>query len=234
MKADADGLGRVGMMHLRLWLLACMGWCMVWTLPAQASWEAYQQAGEAAYNRGDYATARRMFLAAVREARHFGPQDPRLDISLHKLALLRVAGSAHSKAGVRTQRVTRRKSHFRKPGMGRRGHRRQPARPGLRQARPGRQQHASLSARPGERRQGTRTTVARPAHRARRPTLHRTRLARHVAPPRRHGKRRDALRVPHLQRETPRRQRSHTLQRPRTTHRHKTTGQRSLTRGRHA
>ena len=81
---------------------------MVWT-PAQASWEEYQQAGEAAYDRGDYATARRMFLAAVREARHFGPEDPRLDISLNKLTLLRVAHSADSQADVRTQRVTKRK-----------------------------------------------------------------------------------------------------------------------------
>ena len=61
---------------------------MVWTLPAQASWEEYQQAGEAAYERGDYATAQRMFLAAVREAENFGPQDPRLDISLNKLGSL--------------------------------------------------------------------------------------------------------------------------------------------------
>src|SRR5918911_87791 len=126
MKADAEGLGRVGMLHPRVWLLACMGWCMVWTPPAQASWEAYQQAGEAAYKRGDYATAQRMFLAAVREARHFGPRDPRLDISLNKLALLRVARSAHSsRAGVRTQHGTRRKSPARKPGLGHRGHRRQ-------------------------------------------------------------------------------------------------------------
>src|SRR5437899_10687814 len=139
MQAEAKGLGRVGMMHPRVWLLACMGWCMVWTLPAQASWEEYQQAGEAAYNRGDYATAQRMFLAAVREARHFGPQDPRLDISLNKLALLRVARSAHGRAGVRTQHVTRRKSHPRKPGMRRRRHRRHMARPGFRHAKPGRQ-----------------------------------------------------------------------------------------------
>ena len=161
-------------MHPRVWLLACIGWCMVWTLPAQASWEAYQQAGEAAYNRGDYATARRMFLAAVREARYFGPQDPRLDISLNKLALLRVAGGAHSQAGVRTQRATRRKSHTRKPG---------------------RQHHAVQSARPGERRTGTRSTIARPAHRAKRPraTLHGTRPARH-------GQRRAVIRTPHRQR----------------------------------
>ena len=218
------------MLHPRVWLLACMGWCMVWTLPAQASWEAYQQAGEAAYKRGDYATARRMFLAAVREARHFGPQDPRLDISLNQLALLRVAHGAHSKAGVRTQRATRKKSHTRKPGMVRRGHQRQAARPALRQARPGRQHHAVQSTRPGERRKGTQTAVARPAHRAKRPraTLHRTRPARHVTPPARHGKRRAVIR-------TPRRQRSHTLQRSRTTHHHagKTTGRRSQTRSRH-
>jgi hypothetical protein len=217
-------------MHPRVWLLVCMGWCMVWTLSAQASWEEYQQAGEAAYKRGDYATARRMFLAAVREARHFGPQDPRLDISLNKLALLRVAHSAPSKAGVGTQRATRKKSHTRKSGSVRRGHRRQAARPVHRQARSGRQHHAVQSARPGERRKGTRTTVARPAHRAKRPhaTLHRTRPARHVAPPVRHGKRREVIRTPH-------RQRSHTLQRSRTTHHHtkKATGQRSPARSRH-
>jgi hypothetical protein len=217
-------------MHPRVWLLVCMGWCMVWTLPAQASWEAYQQAGEAAYKRGDYATAHRMFLAAVREARHFGPQDPRLDISLNQLALLRVARSAHSKAGARTQRTTRRTSHTRKPGLGRHGHQRQAARPVLRHAGPGRQHHALQSGRPGERRTGTRTTVARPAHRAKRPhaTLHRARPARHVVPPVRHGKRREAI-------QRPRRQRSHTLQRSRTTHHHtgKTTGRRSLTRSRH-
>src|SRR5215470_10937869 len=103
------------MLHPRLWLLVCIGWGMVWTAPAQASWEAYQQAGEAAYNRGDYATAQRMFLAAVREARYFGPQDPRLDISLNKLALLRVAQSARSKAGVHARRGTRRTAHARKP-----------------------------------------------------------------------------------------------------------------------
>jgi hypothetical protein len=217
-------------MHPRVWLLACIGWCIAWTLPAQASWEAYQQAGEAAYNRGDYATARRMFLAAVREARYFGPQDPRLDISLNKLALLRVARDTPSRAGVHTQRATRRKSHSRKPGHVRRGHQRQAAHAGSRHARPRRQDHALLSARSGERRKGTRTTVARAAHRAKRPrtTLHRARPARHVAPPAHHGKRRAAIR-------RPRRQRGYTLQRSRTTHHHtgKTTGRRSLTRSRH-
>jgi hypothetical protein len=222
-------------MHPRVWLLVCMGWCMVWTLPAQASWEEYQQAGEAAYNRGDYATAQRMFLAAVREARNFGPQDPRLDISLNKLELLRVTRSVHNKAGVRTQRVTKKKSHTHKPGSVRRGHRRQPAHPGVRHARSGRQRHAVQSARHGERRKGTRTTVARPAHRAKRSraTLHRTKPTRHVAPPGRHGKRREALHTPRHRRETPRRQQSHTMQRSHTTHPGKTTGKHSPARSRH-
>src|SRR5947208_3291943 len=130
--AHTEGLMRPGMMHPRIWLLACM-WCLiVWTTPVRASWEAYQQAGEAAYSRGDYGAAQRMFLAAVREARRFGPQDPRLDISLSKLALLRVARGAHSRAGVRAQRVIRSKPPARQPGAARLGRQRQPARTVLR------------------------------------------------------------------------------------------------------
>jgi hypothetical protein len=216
-------------MHPRVWLLVCIGWFMVCSLPAQASWEAYQQAGEEAYERGDYDTAERMFLAAVREAKHFGPQDSRLDISLNKLALLRVARGAYSEGDVRTQRVTRRKSHSRKPGQVRRGHRRPSARQGLQHAGPSRQHHTSLSAPSRGRRKGTRTTVARPAHRPKRPqaTRHRVRPARQAAPPVRQGKQREAIR-------TPRRQRGHTLQQSRTTYRHigKTTGKRNQTRGR--
>jgi hypothetical protein len=223
------------MMRPRIGLLVCMGWCMVWALPAQASWEAYQQAGEAAYERGDYATAQRMFLAAVREARDFGPQDPRLDISLSKLELLRITRSAQSQADVRSQRVTRKKSYTRKPGSVRRGHRRQPAHTGVRRARSGR--HTLRSARPGEHRQGTRPTVARPAHRAKRPrtTLQRANSPRQVAPPVRHGKRREALHTPRPRRETSRRQPSHTLQRSRTTPHltEKTTGKHSPARSRH-
>jgi hypothetical protein len=225
------------MMHPRVWLLVCIGWLMVCSPPAQASWEAYQQAGEEAYDRGDYDTAERMFLAAVREAKHFSPQDSRLDISLNKLALLRIARGAYSEEDVRTQRVTRRKSHTRKPGQVRRGHRRSPARQGLQHARPGRQHHASSSARSGGHRKGTRTTVERPAHHPKRPqaTRPRVRPTRQVAPPVRHGKRREAIRTPRLQPETPRRQRGHTLQQSRATYRHtgKTPGRHSLPRGRH-
>jgi hypothetical protein len=214
-------------MHPRLWLLVCMGWCMLWMPSAQASWEEYQQAGEEAYSRGDYATAQRMFLAAVREARDFGPEDPRLDVSLSKLALLRVVRGAQSKAGGQARRMTRRTSQARQHGLAHRGHRRQPAPPVLRHARPGRRHHALLSVRHAERRKGTRITLTRQAHRGRRPhaMFHRARPVHRAAPPVRHGKRREAI-------QTPRLQRGHTRQRLRTAPRHAGTsaGRRSLTR----
>lgn len=188
-------------MCLRIWLLACM-WClMVWTTPARASWEAYQQAGEAAYSRGDYGAAQRMFLAAVREARHFGPQDPRLDISLSKLALLRVARGAHGKGGGHTHRVARRK--VRQTRVARHGRQRQPSRMVLRRARSGHQHHALLPAHPGERRKGTRTSLARQERRTKRPRalLRRARPTRRVRLPVRRGQRQESRRQRSLRQE---------------------------------
>ena len=189
------------MIHLRIWLLACMGCLMLWRTPAQASWEAYQQAGEAASSRGDYGTARRMFLAAVREARHFGLQDPRLDISLNKLALLRMARGAHSKGGGHTQRVAGRKA--RKTSVARRGRQRPSSHMVLRRARSGRQQHALLPAHPGERRTGTRTSLARQERRTKRPRalLRRARPTRRVVLPVRRGKRLESRRQRSLRQE---------------------------------
>ena len=216
-------------MHLRLWLLLCMVWCTLWIPSAQASWEFYQQAGEEAYSRGDYATARQMFLAAVREARELGPQDPRLDISLHHLALLRGERSTQSQAGGQTQRMTRDTAPARKHSQVRRGHRQRAARPERRQARPGRRHQARPSVRHVERRKGTQATLTRRAHRGKPPraTLHRSKAIHRAVPPVRHGKRREALQTPHHQRE-------HTSQRSRTTSRHpRTTAEkRSPTRSR--
>lgn len=212
---------RPGMIHPRIWLLACM-WCLlVWTTSAQASWETYQHAGEAAYSRGDYKTARRMFLAAVREARHFGPQDPRLDISLHKLALLRTTRGQYSGSGGHSQRVVKKKHrtrkhtvarHTRKHTVASHSRQRQTSRTALRRAKPGRQQHALHPARPGEHRRGTRTSSAHRGHRAKRPRTvqHQTRTTRHAAAPGQHSKRHGAIRTPH-------RQRGHARQRPHTT-----------------
>ena len=210
-----ERLGKAWMAHLRLWLLVCLGWCTLWIPSTQASWEFYQQAGEAAYSRGDYATARQMFLAAVREARELGPQDPRLDISLHHLALLRIARSAQSQAGGQARQMTRKTSPVHKHSQVHRGHRRRAARPEVRHTRTGRRHHGRPSVHHAERRKGTQAT------------LHRSRTVQRAAPPVRQGKRREAI-------QPPRRQRGHPQQQSRTSSRHpKTpTGKRSPTRSR--
>ena len=144
---DVEKLVRPVMMHPRLWLVV-WAWCLIgWTAPAQASWEAYQQAGEAAYSRGRYTEAERMFLAAVREARRFGPQDPRLDISLNKLALLRVTRSQQAHVQSRAQRTARKKAPARQGRVSRRSRQRQqPQHPG-RRARHGSKRQAAQSLR---------------------------------------------------------------------------------------
>jgi hypothetical protein len=216
-------------MRLRLWLFVCMGWCTLWIPSVQASWEFYQQAGEEAYSRGDYATARQMFLAAVREARELGPQDPRLDISLHHLALLRGERSAPSQDGGQPRRMTRKTAPARKPSQVSRSHRRRATRPELRQTQSGRRHQARPSVRHAERRKGTHTTLTSRARRDKHPraTLQRSRTAHRAAPPVRQGKRREAL-------QTPRHPRGHTQQQSRTASRppKTTAGKRSPTRSR--
>lgn len=217
------------MMHLRLWLFVCMGWCILWIPSAQASWEFYQQAGEEAYSRGDYATARQMFLAAVREARELGLQDPRLDISLHHLALLRGERSAPSQAEGSARRMTGQTAPARKHSQVHRGHRRRPARPEVRRGKTGRRHQAPPSVRRAERRKGTQATPTRREQRGKPPrdTLQRSRAAPHAAPPGRQGKRREAI-------QTPRRQGGDTQQQSRAASRppKTTAGKRSPTRSR--
>ncbi|MCH8267055.1 MAG: tetratricopeptide repeat protein [Acidobacteria bacterium] len=55
---------------------------------AGSPWESYIQAGEAAYEQGNYAEAEKQFLAALQEAENFGPEDPRLATSLNNLAVV--------------------------------------------------------------------------------------------------------------------------------------------------
>ena len=184
------------MIHPRLWLVVC-AWCLIgWTAPAQASWEAYQQAGEAAYSRGRYTEAERMFLAAVREARRFGPQDPRLDISLNKLALLRVIRGQQAHAQFRSQRTARQKAPARQGRLSRRGRQRQQPRTALQHARPGRHKQAMLSGRPGARRKDARISIARPERRSKRlhAALHRARPTHRAVSSMRHQRRQTSAR----------------------------------------
>ena len=50
-------------------------------------WDKYAEAGEKAYEQGEYAEAEKQFTAALKEAENFGEQDPRLATSLNNLAL---------------------------------------------------------------------------------------------------------------------------------------------------
>ncbi len=64
-----------------------------WLWPAlviadQARWEQHLDAGEAAYQRGDYEEAVGQTEAALKEAEEFGEQDPLLATTLNNLAAL--------------------------------------------------------------------------------------------------------------------------------------------------
>jgi tetratricopeptide (TPR) repeat protein len=73
------------------WLLAGLGCLALWPAPGLAQdswWESYIAAGQEAYQRADYAEADNQFMAALKQAEGFGPQDPRLATSLNGLAAL--------------------------------------------------------------------------------------------------------------------------------------------------
>ena len=61
-------------------------------------WESHMAAGEAAYRQGDYAEAESRFDAALKEAEAFGPEDPRLAMSLNNLAELYRAQGRYGEA----------------------------------------------------------------------------------------------------------------------------------------
>jgi len=204
--------------HLRLWLVVWT-WCLIcWTASAQASWEAYQRAGEAAYSRGHYAEAERMLLAAVREARYFGPPDPRLDISLNTLALLRETRDQHTTAPRRSQPTVRHKAPARQGRVAPRGRQRQQPRTALQRARPGRHQQALLSRRSGRHRKGAPSSTERSARQVKRPgaALHRAQPTHRAIPAVRHERRQKSIRR-ESSRRAPQFQRGQQLQRPRST-----------------
>ena len=54
---------------------------------AQATtWEAHMDAGDEAYQQGNYIEAEKQVLTALKKAKAFGPQDRRLGIILNALA----------------------------------------------------------------------------------------------------------------------------------------------------
>ena len=61
-------------------------------------WDFYMQAGQDAYDRGDYDIAETHWLTALKEAESFGPQDPRLGTSLDRVATLHQAQGNYAEA----------------------------------------------------------------------------------------------------------------------------------------
>ncbi len=80
--------------HIRLSLVGVLCVMLVSALfigcgqTGDSPWESYNEAGNDAHEKGNYAEAEKQFLAALREAEKFGPEDPRLAASLNDLALL--------------------------------------------------------------------------------------------------------------------------------------------------
>jgi tetratricopeptide (TPR) repeat protein len=73
------------------WLLAevlCLIFGLALATAQQTAWENYMEAGQKAYEQGDYSEARKMFSAALEEADKFGPDDPRVAISVAWVTVL--------------------------------------------------------------------------------------------------------------------------------------------------
>ena len=216
---------RPAVVHPRLWFVVWVLWClMCWTAPAQASWEAYHRAGEAAYNHGDYAAAERMWLAAVREARYFGPQDPRLDISLNALAFLRETRHQHASAPRRSEPTTRHSVTAPQGRIAHRGRQRRQPRTALQRARPDRPHQIMRSRRSGGR--SAQSSAVRSPRQARRPRagLHRAQLPHRTVTAWRHERRRQSVqhaasrRAPQLRRGPQLQPRRVTIRRAGPTH----------------
>ncbi len=61
-------------------------------------WETHMAAGAKAYQQGNYPEAEKQFTAAVKEAEHFGPEDPRLATTLNYLGLVYDAQGKYAEA----------------------------------------------------------------------------------------------------------------------------------------
>jgi tetratricopeptide (TPR) repeat protein len=80
----------VGLLSLALW--SAHAWA------GNDEWESYTNLGYKASQDGNYAAAENWFTAALREAKGFGPEDPRLARSLNNMARLYYVEDRHDKA----------------------------------------------------------------------------------------------------------------------------------------
>ncbi len=77
-----------GKTRLLLAEVLCMTFGLAIASAQQTAWENYLEAGQKAYEQGDYPEAQKMFSAALEEADKSGPDDPRWAISLAWLIVL--------------------------------------------------------------------------------------------------------------------------------------------------
>ncbi len=78
-------------MSVRSLILPLLAVLWLWPVAALSQaeqWQSYMDAGDKAYHQGNYPEAVKQWVAAVKEAERFGPQDPRLATSLNELAVL--------------------------------------------------------------------------------------------------------------------------------------------------
>ena len=89
------------------WLLVGVLCLALWTtaLAQQTQWEKLNGAGMEAYERGRYAEAEKLWLAALKEAKTFVGDDPRLATSLNNLAELYRAQGKYAQAEPLYQRA---------------------------------------------------------------------------------------------------------------------------------
>ena len=66
--------------------ILCLSFLSVTAAVQEVPWEQYMAAALEAYKQADFAEAERFYLAALKEAEHFGDEDTRLATSLNNLA----------------------------------------------------------------------------------------------------------------------------------------------------
>jgi len=79
-------------------VLAVLWLCSTSAFAQVEQWQSYIVAGTRAYQQDNYAEAERQWGSALKEAKRFGPQDPRLATSLNNLATLYHAQGKYAQA----------------------------------------------------------------------------------------------------------------------------------------
>ncbi len=87
--------------HKTRWLLVGLVCLALWPAHASAQgdpWQTYMAAATKAYQQGNYPEVEKQLAAALKEAEGFGPQYPRLAMSLNNLAALYHAQGRYAEA----------------------------------------------------------------------------------------------------------------------------------------